>query len=120
MRALVTGATGFIGSVLVRELLLKQHEVKALALPGEDTSRLESAGVSVLRGDLTDRESIRGLCDGADTVFHLAARVTDWAQNRNFTARFSTRPQTSSKSLSAARSALSTSAQSPRSDWART
>ncbi|HSV96253.1 MAG TPA: NAD-dependent epimerase/dehydratase family protein [Spirochaetota bacterium] len=84
MKALVTGATGFIGSVLVRELLFRGHRVHALALPGENTEGLERAGVTVLPGDLTDRESIGGVCAGADVVFHLAARVTDWGTRVQF------------------------------------
>lgn len=84
MKTLVTGATGFIGSVLVRELLKKGHAVRALAMEGEDITRLESAGVEVRRGDLMKKETLRGLCDGIDTVFHCAARVTDWGTRKQF------------------------------------
>lgn len=84
MKTLVTGATGFIGSVLVGELVRKGHGVRALALPGEDASALEAAGVEVVRGDLTVPESLRGICAGRDAVFHLAARVTDWGSRRSF------------------------------------
>lgn len=84
MKMLVTGATGFIGSHLVKELLLRKHSVRALALPGEDAAWLEKAGVEVRRGDLLKPESLCGLCDGIDTVFHLAARVTDWGTRKQF------------------------------------
>ncbi len=86
MKALVTGATGFIGSVLVTDLVARGHQVRALALPGESTERLERQGVEISRGDLTDPESIRGICGGIDVVFHLAARVTDWGTRRQFYA----------------------------------
>ncbi len=85
MRSLVTGATGFIGAVLARELLKQGHAVCALALPGENTSTLEKLGVEVRRGDLTQPRSLRGICDGGiDTVFHLAGRVLDWGPRRPF------------------------------------
>jgi len=84
MKALVTGASGFIGSVLVRELVQKGHRVRALSLPGEDVSALEAAGIEVVRGDLTIPESLAGICAGCDVVFHLAARVTDWGSRRSF------------------------------------
>lgn len=84
MKALVTGATGFIGSVLSRELISLGHQVRALVLPGEDTGVLEKLGIEVIRGDLTNPESLRGVCDGVETVFHLAGRVTDWGKKELF------------------------------------
>jgi nucleoside-diphosphate-sugar epimerase len=84
MNALVTGATGFIGSHLVKELVREKHSVRALVLPGEDVSALETQGVTVWRGDLSKRESLRGICNGIDVVFHLAARVTDWGTKKQF------------------------------------
>jgi nucleoside-diphosphate-sugar epimerase len=78
MRSLVTGATGFIGSVLTRELLKCGHTVRVLALPWEDTQGLEKLGVEIKRGDLSQPQTIQGICNGVDTVFHLAGRVTDW------------------------------------------
>ncbi|HPJ08965.1 MAG TPA: NAD-dependent epimerase/dehydratase family protein, partial [Deltaproteobacteria bacterium] len=80
MNALVTGATGFIGSVLARELIDQGHEVRALALPGESAKELERLGIDIRKGDLTNPESLRGICDGMDVVFHLAGRVTDWGK----------------------------------------
>ncbi len=84
VKTLVTGATGFIGSHLARELAVKQHHVRALVLPGEETSGLESIGVEVHPGNLLDRESLAGVCDGINTVYHLAGRVTDWGTKKQF------------------------------------
>ena len=84
MDALVTGATGFIGSHLVRQLVGEKHKVRALVLPGEDTPALEGQGVAVWRGDLSQPESLRGCCEGRDVVFHLAGRVTDWGTKKQF------------------------------------
>ncbi|HOW84019.1 MAG TPA: NAD-dependent epimerase/dehydratase family protein [Spirochaetota bacterium] len=84
MMTLVTGATGFIGSVLVRDLLARGDRVRALVLPGEKTEPLERNGVGILRGDLTAPESISGVCKGVDTVYHLAGRVTDWGTKDQF------------------------------------
>jgi nucleoside-diphosphate-sugar epimerase len=85
MKSLITGATGFIGAVLARELLRQGHAVCALALPGENASALEKLGVEVRRGDLTQPESLRGVCDGGiGTVYHLAGRVLDWGPRQPF------------------------------------
>jgi 2-alkyl-3-oxoalkanoate reductase len=84
MNAFVTGAGGFIGTVLTRELVRQGHQVRALALPGENTDALHALGVEVRIGDLLDRQSIKGACEGSDTVFHLAGRVTDWGTRKQF------------------------------------
>jgi nucleoside-diphosphate-sugar epimerase len=84
MNAFVTGATGFIGTVLTRKLTEQGHRVRALAFPGENTDRLKELGVDVVRGDLLEKDSLRGALDGMDTVFHLAGRVTDWGTREQF------------------------------------
>lgn len=84
MKTLVTGAGGFIGSVLVRDLIARGDRVRALVLPGENAVALKKLGAEIVTGDLTDPASIRGICDGIDTVYHLAGRVTDWGTKRQF------------------------------------
>lgn len=70
---LVTGAAGFIGSHLVRELLNRGHRVVCLVRPGEDTSRIRDLDCRVHTGDLLEKSSLRDAVAGVDTIFHLAA-----------------------------------------------
>jgi len=84
MKVLVTGAGGFIGSFLCGELVNREMEISALALPGEKVDHLEEQGIGVLRGDLTDPACIKGICDNIDLVFHLAGKVTDWGPRKEF------------------------------------
>ena len=73
MRYFVTGATGFIGSRLVRQLRAAGHEVRALVRTPSKASELAGLGASLHTGDITDKESMRAAMRGADGVFHLAA-----------------------------------------------
>jgi len=79
MNALVTGATGCVGSNLAELLVSKGHRVRALVRPGSDTAFLQSLGVELWPGDLMDQESLGGAVRGVDVVFHCAAVVSDWA-----------------------------------------
>ncbi len=72
MKALVTGATGFVGSHLCDRLVAEGHEVIALARASSRTSHLEKPGVTVLRGGLDDPSAYRQIAAGLDVVFHLA------------------------------------------------
>jgi len=70
-KILVTGATGFIGSHLVEALLSEGYEVKCLVRRTSDY--LRRLGAEVVRGDITVRETLRGICKDIDVVYHLAA-----------------------------------------------
>lgn len=73
---LVTGATGHLGNVLVRELVSRGESVRALALPGEDLRSLEGLPIEIVEGNVLDLPSLISACQGVDTVFHLAALVS--------------------------------------------
>ncbi len=68
----MTGATGFIGGRVTRQLVEAGHEVVAIARNPENARGLASIGVDVRRGDITSKDSLREPMAGADGVFHIA------------------------------------------------
>ncbi|SFW70611.1 SDR family oxidoreductase [Amycolatopsis australiensis] len=78
MRVFVTGASGWIGSAVVDELLATGHEVTGLARSAASAAKLEAKGARVRRGDLDDLDGLRAGADEAEAVIHLANKH-DWA-----------------------------------------
>ena len=79
---LITGATGFVGGHLAEACVKRGLAVRSLARPGGDVSVLEACGATVLRGDLTDGASVRAALEGAEVVFHCAARWATGGRSR--------------------------------------
>ena len=79
MRVFVTGSTGFIGTELVKELIAAGHQVRGLTRSDEGEEQLRAAGAEVLRGDLTDLDSLRRGATGMDAVVNLAFNH-DWTR----------------------------------------
>lgn len=78
----VTGATGHIGNVLVRELLKKGHKVRALLPKFEDPAPLAGLEVEIVPGDIRDRASLRAAFSGVEVVFHLAGIISIEGQTK--------------------------------------
>lgn len=78
-KALVTGATGMVGSHLAERLVNKGYHVRALVRKSSDTSFLKQTGAELFEGDLAgEAESFRPMAEGMDYVFHIGANVDDW------------------------------------------
>ena len=74
-RALVTGATGMLGSYIVERLAADGWSVRALVRDEGAARWLEEMGASLARGDVTDAASVRAAATGCDAVFHAAAAI---------------------------------------------
>lgn len=85
--ALVTGASGFIGAHVVRELLARDVRVRALVLRGDPAPNLRGLAVERFDGDVCDRESLALAMRGVDHVFHLAAVYQLWTRDRTLMHR---------------------------------
>ncbi|MBE0689943.1 MAG: NAD-dependent epimerase/dehydratase family protein [Anaerolineae bacterium] len=89
MRYLVTGATGFIGGGLARELIKRGHQVVTVARSPDKAGDLAALGVEIHKGDITDKDSLRAPMTGVDGLFHVAgwykvgARDTSMAYDIN-------------------------------------
>jgi nucleoside-diphosphate-sugar epimerase len=86
MRALVTGAAGFVGYHLITALLGHGDSVRAFALPAENTSALEQLGAEVRRGDVRNSEDVTAAMQDIDVVFHLAAIHGLWRPRQEYFA----------------------------------
>ena len=82
--ALVTGASGFLGSSLVAALCAHGVRVRALVRPTSKLRRLSGLGAEIVRGDVCDLASLREAARGQQIVFHAAAKVPDWGPRREF------------------------------------
>jgi 2-alkyl-3-oxoalkanoate reductase len=84
LETLITGATGFVGPHLIQALRTRGDRVRILALPTEDTSRLEQEHVIVYRGDVRNPETLIEPMRGVDTVFHLAGIHGLWRPKQEY------------------------------------
>ncbi|MBN1121033.1 MAG: NAD-dependent epimerase/dehydratase family protein [Anaerolineae bacterium] len=78
MHTLVTGANGFVGSMLCKKLAARGDSVRGLTRTTSDLSLLEGVDVERVIGSLSDPDSLRIATREIDVVYHVAAAVTDW------------------------------------------
>ena len=81
MTVLITGATGYIGSAVVRVLLEKGEDVRCLVRQTSKLKNLEGLEVELTFGDICDIESLRHALKDCETVYHLAALYANWLPN---------------------------------------
>jgi len=82
MRIFITGATGFIGNHLVRRMAQTEHELLCLVRKASNVSQLEELGVTLITGDVTDKNSLLEGMRGCQWVINLANIYTFWEPNK--------------------------------------
>jgi len=78
MTTLITGATGFVGSAVLRRLVEAGHTVRAMVRPSSDRSNLSGVKCEIVVGDLNDPASLRAAVRGCEAIFHVAADYRLW------------------------------------------
>lgn len=78
MKILVTGADGLLGSNLVRELLLRGHEIRAFVQPGRQQKTLEGLSIEKFAGNLLNEDEVIKAAEGCDAIIHCAASTAVW------------------------------------------
>src|SRR5580658_4466257 len=81
MNCFVTGAAGFIGANLVRELTARGHRVRALVRPAADLRGLDGLTYERIDGDITDPAACAAAARGCDWCFHVAASYHLWLRD---------------------------------------
>jgi dihydroflavonol-4-reductase len=81
MKCLVTGATGFLGTNLVHELVNEGWEVRALRRPGSEIKYIKYLPIEIVFGDVTDEDEMDQAVHGMEVVFHVAGDTSWWKHN---------------------------------------
>lgn len=81
MKALLTGATGFVGGAVARALVAAGIHIRALVRPGSDLTNLAGLHVEQTQGDLRNRESLRRALAGCEQLYHVGAHYALWAKD---------------------------------------
>ncbi len=85
MKVLITGATGFVGSHLIKKCLEKGWEVSAFVWEGDqEADWLKDLGINIFFGDVRNSSDVSDAVKGQDVVFHAAAYVSDWGAKSLF------------------------------------
>jgi dihydroflavonol-4-reductase len=80
-KTFLTGATGFVGSAVVRKLVAKGHQVHVLSRPNNNRHNLEGLEIEIVEGDLTKPETYRNSLKDCRNLFHVAADYRIWVPN---------------------------------------
>ncbi|MDH3997546.1 MAG: complex I NDUFA9 subunit family protein [Desulfuromonadales bacterium] len=78
MKVFLTGATGFVGSEVLRQLIAAGHQVRALVRAGSEDKLSEREQVEIHHGDVTDRASLDGALEGCEAVIHLVGIIREF------------------------------------------
>lgn len=83
IKVFISGATGFIGLNLVKELIKRGYHIHALVRSGSDVSLLQNINISLFTGDITDLVSVEKAMEGCRYAFHLAAYAKIWPGHKD-------------------------------------
>jgi farnesol dehydrogenase len=82
-KVFVTGATGFIGTKLVNQLVERGHSVHALSRSTSNREGLANEGIRIVQGDITEVDSLKRGMAGCTQVYHLAAYAKNWSKDKS-------------------------------------